>query len=188
MASDGLAAATGTDPRQRRAGLMNMFTYGRSVTLAMQRMKSVDPAFDAWWKPYQDRMAKDPLMKYFNERRVDVIHAGELATTSYTRIGYLDDAILRELNEHAPPNTVSTFFGDQYGGNGWEVQLPDGTTEKVYFDLPGDVDVESGLSLPDPPSEHGGSPISDSSISNLGSLYVEALRTMVEEFEGRFKE
>jgi hypothetical protein len=136
MARAGLTDATGADPRKRRPGLMNLFTYGRSVTLTMQTMKGVDPAFDAWWKPYQEQMAADPLMSYFNTTRTDIIHAGELRTSNYTRIGSegappVDiGKLMAEINAHAPPNAVRTFFGDQLGGNGWLVQMPDGTQRR----------------------------------------------------------
>jgi hypothetical protein len=43
MAETGLADATSDDPSRRRPGLMNLFTYGRSVTMAIQTMGSADP-------------------------------------------------------------------------------------------------------------------------------------------------
>jgi len=192
MARSGLADATGADPRKRRPGLMNLFTYGRSVTLTMQTIKSVEPAFEAWWKPYQDKMASDPLMKYFNTTRTEVLHEGELQTSNYTVIGqhgHVDmGRLVRELSQHAPPNTIGTFFGDQHGGNGWEVLMPDGTKQTVYFQLPEGIDVESGVQLPDPPDEHDGQPITDKSIANLGNLYVSTLARTVDEFIARFSE
>src|SRR4051794_35221191 len=87
MAQNGLADLSGSDPRRRRPGLMNLSTYGRSVTLTIQTMKHVDPGFSQWWKPYQDWMRSDPLMSYFNEIRTAIVHEGELATTQSTIIG-----------------------------------------------------------------------------------------------------
>src|SRR5205823_226809 len=147
--------------------------------------KSVDPTFEAWWKPYQDKLAADPLMRYFNQTRTDVLHEGELQTSNYTTIGKdrpVDmGQLMRKLNKHAPPNTIGTFFGDQLGGNGWEVRMPDGTTERVYFDLPAESGVESNLHLPDPPTEHDGQQITDTSIKNLGGLYIQTLNRIVDE-------
>ena len=82
MARSGLADAVGPDPRRRRPGLMNLFTYGRSVTMTIQTMKNTDPAFEAWWTPYQVSMAADPLMRFFNTTRTNILHEGELATTN----------------------------------------------------------------------------------------------------------
>jgi hypothetical protein len=74
-------------------------------------------------------------------------HEGELTTGGYTVIGAQGPvdlgALARELNRHAPPNTESTFLGDALGGNGWNVRMPDSSLEKVYFELPEGVDVES---------------------------------------------
>ncbi len=192
MAVAGLGDAIGPDPERRRPGLMNLFTYGRSVTMAIQTMKHADPAFEAWWKPYQDLMQRDPLMRYFNKTRTDILHEGELATANYTIVGAEGSvdiaALARELSKHAPPNTVATFFGDQLGGNGWQVRMPDGSTEKVYFELPADVDVESGLRLDNPPQEHKSEPITDTSIANLGGLYIAMLTEIVDAFIARFQD
>lgn len=190
MAREGLDDAVSSNPHRRRPGLMNLITYGRSVTLAIQTMKNTDPAFAEWWRPYQERMKADPLMKWFNDRRVEIVHEGELKTGNYTVIGREGPvdlgAVMRELNRHAPPNTISTFLGDQFGGNGWEVRMPNGSTSKVYFDLPPDTDIESGLEVHDPPGQHDGVPIADTSIANLGRLYVAALSTIVDDFVARF--
>jgi hypothetical protein len=191
MAEAGLADAVSRNPQRRRAGLMNLFTYGRSVTLAIQTMKHANPGFAEWWEPYQRAMKGDPLMAYFNEARTDVIHEGQLSVRTSTVIGASGPvdlaALVRPLNQHAPPNTVGTFFGDSgTGGDGWVVRMPDGSTEKIYFSLPDTVDIKSDLRLPDPPTEHNGQAITDTSIANLGTLYLDTLKRIVEDFEARF--
>jgi hypothetical protein len=158
--------------------------------MTIQTMKNTDPAFASWWEPYQVRMKTDPLMQFFNKTRTEVLHEGELATSNYTVIGAEGPvdmgAVMQELSRHAPPNTVATFLGDQLGGDGWEVRMPDGSIEKVYFLLPGNVDITSGLQLVDPPDQHDGEPITDTSIANLGRLYIAALTKTVDEFISRF--
>lgn len=190
MAEGGLTDFVSGDPRRRRPGLMNLFTYGRSVTMTMQTMRNTDARFNAWWTPLQTKMAQDPLMKFFNQTRTDILHEGELSTANYTAIGMRGPvdlgAIIRDMRRYAPPNTISTFLGDQTGGNGWEVQMPDGSIEKVYFQLPEGVDIESGLQFADPPTQHYGVPITDTSIGNLGRVYLRTLANMVEEFIERF--
>jgi hypothetical protein len=192
MAENGLAQTTSEDPKQRRAGLMNLFTYGRSVTAAIQTIKHIDLEFEDWWKSYQAWMQADPLMKYFNQARVEVIHEGRLSVHSSTVIGAKGPvnigALMRELNKYAPPNTVGTFFGEGgTGGNGWELKMPDGSTQKVYFSLPETFDIRSELHLSDPPTEHDGKPITDTSVANICTLYVNTLKRIVTEFETRFK-
>jgi hypothetical protein len=162
MTEVGYADAISEDPRRRRPGLLNLFTYGRNATMALQTMKSLDDGFAEWWRPYQEKMASDPLMHYFNRTRTEIEHEGALPTSTVTHIKHLDGPILQELDRHAPPNTVSTFFGEgATGGNGWEVRMPDGSTEKVYFSLPESVGV-STLYLRDPPTQHDDQPISES--------------------------
>jgi hypothetical protein len=173
---------------------MNLFTYGRSVTLAIQTMKHTEADFSDWWAPYQAKMQSDPLMKFFNKTRTDILHEGELSTGSRTEVGASGPvdlgALFAELNKHAPPNTVSTFFGDTLGGNGWEVQLPDGSCEKVYFQLPSEADVTSTfvLNREDLPDQHDGELITDTSIDHLGGLYIRALETIVNDFIARFSD
>ena len=192
MAQRGLADCLGSEPQRRRPGLMNLFTYGRSVTMAMQTMKHADPSFADWWAPLQARMARDPLMCFFNETRTGVVHEGELATQNHTVIGANGPidlcAVARELSQLAPPNTVGTFFGDHLGGNGWRVKMPDGNIESVYVQLPDTVDIHSTLLLENPPTEHYGTFITDTSVANLGHIYCTTLAGMVEEFIKRFTE
>jgi hypothetical protein len=66
------------------------------------------------------------------------------------------------------------------------VQTPDGSEEKVHFSLPETVDITSTLHLSNPPTEHDGHQITDTSIASLGRLYLTTLRRIVEEFETRF--
>jgi hypothetical protein len=173
---------------------MNLFTYGRSVTLVMQTMKNTDPEFTAWYAPHKKWLANDPLMTYFNKTRTDILHGGELDTPNFTRFGGKTGQpvdmgrVKRYLDAHAPPNTIGTFLGDTLGGDGWIVQQPDGSTARVYFQLPDDVDIRSGLMLKDPPSQHDGHTITDTSIANLGRIYIEALDRLVTEFADRFGE
>ena len=38
-----------------------------------------------------------------------------------------------------PPNAKSFFIGDEIGGSGWEVELPDGSKIKYYVVIPSDL-------------------------------------------------
>ncbi len=94
---------------------------------------------------------------------------------------------MAELQAQAPPGTVGIFFGEAAtAGNGWEVKMPDGKTERVYLQLPEKSGVTSTWHLAGAPSEHDGKPITDTSVSNLGLLYLTALRKIVQEFGARF--
>lgn len=191
MAEAGFALATGAEAGQRRAGLMNLITYGRSVTFALQTMKSVDPDFEAWYAPYQEKMASDPLMRYFGAARNEILKEGQLSAGAGVTVGAHGPvdlgALIAELSRQAPPNTVGTFFGEaRTGGDGWRVLMPDGSTQNVYFTLPDSVDIKSDFFPTDPPKEHYGSLITDASMANLGALYIGALKEIVANFEERF--
>lgn len=189
MAESGYSDSISPDPTRRRPGLMNLFTYGRSVTMAIQTIKSLDAGFDEWWKPYQDEMAKDSLMKYFNTARTDILHEGALPV-SVTIQANLDPSKMAQMKAHEPPGTVFTFYGEAgTGGSGWVVTLPDGSGAKVYSSLPEDLGaVRSLLHLPNPPTHHNGAPVYDDSVKHLGGLYIAALGRIVSEFEARFKD
>jgi len=78
----------------------------------------------------------------------------------------------------APPGATSFFIGDQLGGSGWEIKLPDGSTGKYYVDLPTDL-VSASLHFPNPPKTHRGKDINDSSVERLCRLYLDYLVVLV---------
>ena len=84
----------------------------------------------------------------------------------------MDGSDLQRLRANPPPRTKGFFMGDQLGGSGWEVELPDGTTAKFYVQLPPDLAVTINLHLPH-------NPMSDQPISDLCERYVTELERMV---------
>jgi hypothetical protein len=82
---------------------------------------------------------------------------------------------------------VRVIFGDAIGGSGWEVQKPDGSTEMVYFTLPEELGITTVLEFENPPTEHLGRSIKDTSVVAIGTLYVEYLTGLVERAFARFK-
>jgi hypothetical protein len=185
MARNGLADASGSDPQKRRAGLMNLATWGRSVTLTMQTMTNVDPGFVNWYEPHLQRMRADPLMQYFTRTRNSSLKEGEASTAMVTS-GAFTPELNKRLAENQPPNAIDTFIGEtRTGGNGWHVQMPDGSIGTVYFDLADDF-VQNTIVPLEPPHEHYGEAIADTSVANLGRLYIETLTALVNEFVQRF--
>ena len=60
-----------------------------------------------------------------------------------------------------PPEGANGFFiGDNLGGSGWEVYLPDGSTEKYYVAMLDEIQsqIQVNLHFPDPPKRHDGQP------------------------------
>jgi hypothetical protein len=137
MTEAGYADAISPDPRRRRPGLMNLFTYGRSVTMAMLTMKRLDDRFAEWWAPFQAKMTNDPLMSYFNTKRTDVVHEEDLQVSTSTYISHLDSGMIEELNRHAPPGTIGTFFGEgTTGGMGGKSRCQTEAPRRCTFRSP----------------------------------------------------
>jgi hypothetical protein len=127
---------TGADPTRRQVGLRNMVVFGRSVTQVAQTWRAIDrDRFDAWYAPYETEMAKDPLTVYFNTLRSIILKEGAPQVGTSFSVMYLDTADLPP----APPGAGAFFMGDPMGGSGWEIEQPDGTTEKFYVDLPPEI-------------------------------------------------
>jgi len=79
-----------------------------------------------------------------------------------------------------PPYATAFFMGDQLGGSGWEIQLPDGSVSKYYVELPIDIGSVS-LHFPESPISHLGEKIKDSSIESLSRAYLQYLRDLLKE-------
>ena len=118
-------------PRNRKlSGLRNLIVFGRAVTNILQNLRSTEPKFDEWYERYKNEMMSDPLMKYFYNLRSEILKEGSLKVSTHTYISHLQ--LPHDLARFGPPppNAKAFFIGDNLGGTGWEVQLPDGSVEK----------------------------------------------------------
>ena len=57
------------DAVRQFSGIKTTVTSGRQVTFILQKLRSIEPDFESWWKPIADHMASDPLMCYFENLR-----------------------------------------------------------------------------------------------------------------------
>lgn len=186
-ARQGLDDLLGDDPTRRMLGIRNVAVFGRSVTFVLQNLRSVDAdAFNRWYAPKQEAMRADPLLKYFVSLRNEILKEGGPTATSSLYIEHMNTSDLAPLMAHPPPGAKGFFVGDVLGGSGWEVELPDGSLEKYYVQLPGAVKMQSWLHFPDPPEQHLGEPLADTSLQNLGRLYIAYLSSLVDEAESEF--
>jgi len=126
-------------------------------------------------------MRRDPLLRWFNELRNDMLKAVSPPTTMSMHIRHLDSSQLQPLFDNPPPGARSFFIGDSVGGSGWEVERPDGETEKYYVQLPPEVEanITTALHLPEPPTEHLGRHLDDTSICYLVRLYVDYVEQLL---------
>jgi len=172
-------------PERKLSGLRNLVVFGRAVTNVLQGLKSTEPTFDVWYQKHVDEMESDPLMKYFYELRSLILKEGILKTSVHAHIKKLE--LPHDMSRFGvpPPFAKGFFIGDQLGGTGWEVELPDGSKLKYYVELPSDIGSVS-LHFPDPPKLHLGKDVDNNSIEKMSSLYIEYLRKMIQDAKIEF--
>jgi len=185
-ARHGLSDLLGTRPERRLSGLRNLVVFGRAVTNVLQHLRGRAPSFDEWYESRVQEMQSDPLLKYFYKLRSIILKEGVLSISTSIYIEHLDTGNLFNRLPLPPPGASNFFIGDRVGGSGWEIRLPDGSTEKYYVELPADIGMVSKLHFPDAPSKHLDTAIEDTSIENLTRLYISYLDQLVAEAAERF--
>jgi len=129
----------GENKSRRFTGLRNLIVFGRSVTFVLQNLRSViELEFDSWYQAEQQKMRIDPLMRYFLKARNEIEKQGNLSLSTSVEIRSFSTSDLKRFGP-PPPGATRFFIGDQLGGAGWVVNMPGGTTEKYYVELPEDV-------------------------------------------------
>lgn len=160
---------------RRVAGLYNFATSSRTVTFVLQNMRGHVDGFEDWYAPFEAELRASPVARWAKDLRNRVEKQGDPGPRSnVTQIHYLDTSM---LTASAPPGTVSTIIGDQWGRNFWVIRLPDGTEENVYFNLDPSVGKNS-IHFEDAP---GGRDVPE-----LMDEHLRALDTIVTSAEKRF--
>ena len=138
-AEQGLEDLIKGPPKRKLSGLRNLVVFGRAITNVLQNLRSTEPDFNTWYGKYMEEMKNDPLMKYFYDLRTKILKKGLLETSTHTYIKQL--RIPEDLTrfDPPPPNAKGFFIGDNLGGSGWEVQLPNDSIVKYYIELPYDI-------------------------------------------------
>lgn len=129
---------------EKLLGLRNAVSFGRSVTFVLQRLKGkVDDDFESWYTERQEVLKQDEVAQKMDDLRNRILKGADGPEVStYAKVNHLNT---NDLYRIMPPWADSAFIGDQYGGSGFEVEQPDGSTEKFYVDFPEEIDVETGL-------------------------------------------
>lgn len=170
----------------RLSGLMNVAVWGVSVTCVLQNLRHIERDFEDWYGKYRTEMKDDPLMKYFWDLRSKILKEGKLSIGSFAHIKSLTSNNIGRIPP--PPNNVkvkSFFIGDSLGGNGYEIELADGSVQKYYVDIPSDI-AESWLQFPDTPKLHLGKKTENKPIEALSRLYLAYLQRMVKDAKAKF--
>jgi hypothetical protein len=171
--------------RQRRfSGIRNLVVFGRSVTFVLQNLKTPvgEFAFNEWYEPIQEQMKSDVLMKYFVTLRNEILKQGKLPVSTSALIN-INPGDMAKLGT-PPPGAKGFFIGDQAGGSGWEIELPDGTTEKYYVEIPQSMArVQQHFSeLPVPEDDE----LKRKSIEDLCAYYLDKLENILDSARSSF--
>lgn len=183
-ARHGLDDLIGSNRNRRMSGLRNLIVFGRSVTWVLQNLKTpVGPAFEAWYSERQKEMQADPLMRYFVSARNNLEKQGRLSVSSKAHIHAFSTADISKFGPR-PPGAIGFFIGDQLGGSGWEVELPDGSRQKYYVEMPTEI-AEVTQHFADLPEaldpELKGKPIEE-----LCELYLSRLDALLDQARAEF--
>ncbi len=165
-------------PEHFQAGLWNAAVFGRNATFTLQNLRSAVKNFDDWYGPKQSAMKADPVMTYFVEYRNKIEKSVADSTTASASLSFSTEE-LRKAMGRPPPNAKSFFIGDQFGGNGWEVVMPDGSIEKIYVDLPKEI-ASTKAHLPAAPGD------ADRSANELVDEYLTKLEALAKEARSTF--
>jgi hypothetical protein len=123
---------------QKNLGLRNVLTFARSVTFVLQNLSSKSEDFDNFYTPHQEKMKADPVFSFFPDARNNLEKQGKLQIEVKAEIT-LSSADMQAINVGKPPGAKSFFIGDELGGSGWLVDLPNGEELKYYTVVPTSV-------------------------------------------------
>lgn len=182
-ASRGLDDAR-ADPARRISGIHNAVVFGRAVTNVLENLRSRDARFEVWYARVSEELSSDPLMRYFYKLRSQILKQGSVGTATYTHLKqFTFPADLKHFGP-PPPNARGFFFGDQLGGNGWNVETSPGVTEKFYVTVPPEI-VISGVYFRDAPGADEAAPPDLDAVALCGK-YVERINFVLQEAEAVF--
>lgn len=77
-ADRGMDLLTNAEIGDWNSGLQIICAFGRSVTIALQRLRNIEPVFDEWYEPYRAEMQGDELLVYFKDLRNTILKTGEM--------------------------------------------------------------------------------------------------------------
>lgn len=157
--------------------MRNAVVFGRAVTNVLENLRGKVLDFDAWYKPHSSRLGQDACFGRLYKMRSEILKEGQTKVGTSMHIKSFDTNDMHRFGP-PPPGATGFFMGDQRGGSGWIVPLPDGTEEKYYVELPPDIgttsfvmNIPNGKSVP---------------VSGVLARYLDTLRKLVDEAEATF--
>lgn len=187
MAHYGLKDLTSKDPKYRELGLRNLAMHGRSVTFVLQNLKNLEPDFEDWYREIQTEMKSSDLCRFFLNLRNEIEKQGVVRERSISaQIDHFSTDMLHRLPRPDNVKITGFFMGDQLGGSGWEIELPDGTKDKFYLELPESM-IKVSTHFTEIKGSHLGTPLEGKTVEELGSMYYKYLSEIVSKAIYKFK-
>lgn len=175
---------SGSDPTRRQAGLRSVAIYGRAVISILENLRGIDRVrFNQWYAPHKAEIQSDPLIGYFTRLRNEMLKEGVPPNTTVG--GYIKHLNSEDIYRAAPPGATAFFVGDETGGSGWVIRLPNGREVREYIDLPESIGG-AWMELSEP-REHQGRPITNTKAQHVASIYVGYLERLLDEAEREFR-
>jgi hypothetical protein len=172
---------TGTDLNRKATGFRNLTVWTRAIPHILEGLRKIDAGrFDAWFAPYKADWTNEPLIGYFRDLRNDLLKEGRPPIGSpVVIINHASTGdMVRQLGSR-PDGATGVFVGDELGGIGWEIELPDGTIERLYVTVPeADIHARVGvIDYPPPPNTFQGRDVK--SLEEALRLYIEYMGGMI---------
>jgi hypothetical protein len=79
-----LALSNWGDEDVFRSCVNSYISHARSVTFVMQKESSGNPELVEWYEKQMENLKQLPIMKFFNEQRVHIIHRGIVRPVSHS--------------------------------------------------------------------------------------------------------
>lgn len=162
------------------AGLRNVIVFGRAVTNVIENLRSRTVDFDEWYRSISDSLKDDPVMKKLYELRSIMLKEGKTNTEVFAEIKQMDRKSFSEIP--MPKNASMFFMGDENGGSGWEVILPDGSKDKFYVSIPEEIG-RSGFTILDLPKSNNGEL---KSLEEISKYYLDKMENIINLAEDKF--
>ena len=120
--------------------LSAFLSAARSVTLIIQKELSPVPGFSDWYSRKQNKFETDKLMKFFNKKRVLLIHEEPVRPRKEVHIAYKDSIHLNDKLAvfvlHADGSTEIREGGQQFSGKKTIKNKPDVKHLWFFDDMP----------------------------------------------------
>jgi hypothetical protein len=169
------------DAVRQFSGIKTTVTSGRQVTFILQKLRSIEPDFESWWKPIAHQMASDPLMRYFKNLRNTIEKEGLPKDIR---------AILLICNEKEVVTTepVKVDDGENFPRiEGVDRNLnPSGKAVNIAVVNGGTHMKFAHFRLPEPPTTHLSKPIASDEFEHLANLYLDYLGAVWQAAQQKF--